>query len=204
MTPREERHRALDMILAEALAENPAWTPSSLSVMELMTWHNHKMKAEEGELIQSIKYVKGDATQPQGEGKKFIAHICNDDGGWGAGFTGALSSRWKEPEEHYRKLSALYLGDVWLVPIRNVKDIVVANMIAQRGYRRPGNLTPLRYEALEACLFRLAAAAKRDGASVHMPRIGSGLGGGDWGTIEHLIEKTLLASGVPVTVYTLP
>jgi len=33
-----------------------------------------------------ITYLVGDATQPQGEGVKVIAHICNDIGAWGAGF----------------------------------------------------------------------------------------------------------------------
>lgn len=205
MNSRVERHHALDLILAEALKEHPTWLPSTLSVLDLMTWHNDKMKAEglTPPPLPVINYVKGDATQPQGTGTKFITHICNDDGGWGAGFTRALSSRWKEPEEHYRGLRARNLGDVWAVPIDDVKDTVVVNMIAQRGYRRPGNLTPLRYEALEKCLSSLVEIAVRNKASVHMPKIGAGLGGGDWNVIEKIIEKTLIAGGVAVTVYEL-
>jgi len=30
-----------------------------------------------------IKYIKGNATNPAGEGNKLIVHICNDTGGWG-------------------------------------------------------------------------------------------------------------------------
>lgn len=40
-----------------------------------------------------IHYVTGDATEPIGEGEKIIAHICNDQGGWGAGFVLALSKK---------------------------------------------------------------------------------------------------------------
>jgi hypothetical protein len=29
----------------------------------------------------SIKYLKGDATGPQGDGLKIICHVCNDVGG---------------------------------------------------------------------------------------------------------------------------
>lgn len=205
MNSRVERHHALDLILAEALKEHPTWQPSTLSVLELMTWHNDKMKAEglTPPPLPVIKYVKGDATQPQGEGPKFIAHICNNDGGWGAGFTGALSRRWKEPELHYRTLYIRNLGDTWFVTVDEKAGLTVANMIAQKGYRRPGNLIPLGYAALEECLFRLAQAARTSKASVHMPRIGSGLGGGDWNVIEKIIEKTLIAGGVSVTVYEL-
>jgi hypothetical protein len=33
--------------------------------------------------MKTILYLKGDATNPQVEGNKIIAHICNDIGGWG-------------------------------------------------------------------------------------------------------------------------
>jgi hypothetical protein len=39
---------------------------------------------------------------------------------------------------------------------------------------------------------------------VHMPRIGCGLAGGQWEEIEPIIETTLGAKGVAVTVYDLP
>lgn len=45
-----------------------------------------------------IKYVIGDATEPQGTGRKIIAHVCNDCGGWGAGFVLALSAKDYRPE----------------------------------------------------------------------------------------------------------
>lgn len=41
-------------------------------------------------------------------------------------------------------------------------------------------------------------------ASVHMPRIGCGLGGGNWEFVESLIVEYLCDRGVPVTVYDLP
>ena len=38
-------------------------------------------------------------------------------------------------------------------------------------------------------------------ASVHMPRIGCGLTGGEWPEIEKIIDETLCAAGVEVFVY---
>jgi O-acetyl-ADP-ribose deacetylase (regulator of RNase III) len=53
--------------------------------------------------MESLRIVKGDATAPQVEGNKIIAHVCNDLGRWGKGFVLALSRRWPEPEREYRR-----------------------------------------------------------------------------------------------------
>ncbi len=77
----------------------------------------------------------------------------------------------------------------------------VANMIGQRGMRTGSKGVPVRYEAIDTALGVVAAEARELGASVHMPRIGCGLAGGRWSRIEPLIERRLIAAGVPVTVY---
>ena len=61
----------------------------------------------------------------------------------------------------------------------------------------------MRYWAIEAGLSDLADEALALEASVHMPRIGCGLAGGDWESIESIITRTLLASGIETTVYDL-
>jgi O-acetyl-ADP-ribose deacetylase (regulator of RNase III) len=43
--------------------------------------------------------------------------------------------------------------------------------------------------------------ARELGASVHMPRIGCGLVGGEWTEVEPLIEQHMVVAGVPLTVY---
>ncbi|WP_218034641.1 hypothetical protein [Acrocarpospora corrugata] len=53
--------------------------------------------------MAQIHYLHGDATCPQAEGPKVIAHICHDQGGWGKGFVLAVSRRWPEPEAAYRR-----------------------------------------------------------------------------------------------------
>ncbi|MDB5329368.1 MAG: hypothetical protein JWP03_519 [Phycisphaerales bacterium] len=50
----------------------------------------------------AIHYLVGDATAPQGDGPRIIAHVCNDLGRWGRGFVLALSKRWHEPEARFR------------------------------------------------------------------------------------------------------
>jgi O-acetyl-ADP-ribose deacetylase (regulator of RNase III) len=139
----------------------------------------------------TVNYLIGDATQPQGEGVKFICHISNDLGGWGAGFVIALSNRWPQPEQEYRKLKPqeLILGNVQLVQVTT--DIYVINMIAQSGFMSYNNLVPVKYDALKECLDKVRTFALLFKATVHMPRIGAGLGGGDWNTIEKIIQTSL-------------
>lgn len=156
-----------------------------------------------------IRYIDGDATRPEGDGPKIIAHVCNCVGGWGRGFVVAVSKRWRQPEAHYRSLASYDLGVTHFVSVE--PNIRVANMIAQQGYG-PGNRNkhrttqedsdiPLRYDALKACLSSLGREAARLGASVHMPRIGCALAGGSWAKVEPLIQSEVCALGVAVTVY---
>lgn len=145
-----------------------------------------------------IRYVVGDATRPLGQGPRVIAHVVNTIGAWGAGFVVAVSRRWPEPERDYRELDARPLGSVQFVSVG--EGIVVANMIAQEGVGGP---RPLRYGALVRCLERVRDYALTHGASLHAPRLGCGLAGGRWQVVEPLIEETLCAHGVDVTVYDL-
>jgi O-acetyl-ADP-ribose deacetylase (regulator of RNase III) len=154
----------------------------------------------------TINYIKGDATQPIGEGYKIIVHVCNDIGGWGRGFVVALSQRWSKPESDFKKWykskENYSLGEVIFVQVED--DIWVANMIGQRDIKpdKEGN-PPVRYEAIAKALSKVAAFAREKNASAHMPRIGCGLAGGTWDKMEPIIIKELVGVNIPVIVYDL-
>jgi O-acetyl-ADP-ribose deacetylase (regulator of RNase III) len=152
-----------------------------------------------------IQYCIGDATQPIGEGNKIIPHICNDIGGWGKGFVLALSKRWKQPEQAYREWyesqKNFELGQVQFVEVE--PDLVVANIIGQKGIQKSGGKAPIRYEAVKEGLAKIAIYAQDKNASIHMPRIGSGLAGGKWEVIEKIIQEELIVKDIEVTVYAL-
>ena len=98
------------------------------------------------------------------------------------------------------------LGESQYVPVRDYgnrleEPLVVANMIAQHGNSTP-TYRAVDYDALRRCLHNLAGAAWFAGATVHMPRIGCGLGGGDWETVSAIIEDEI--NRIPVYVYDLP
>jgi O-acetyl-ADP-ribose deacetylase (regulator of RNase III) len=151
-----------------------------------------------------IKYIKGDATQPTGEGNKIIVHVCNDVGGWGKGFVMAISKRWKEPEAHYRQWSKeqqnFRLGEVQFVRVE--PTIWVANLIGQHDIRRGKDGSPtVRYGAIREGLAKVSAFAREINGSVHMPRIGCGLAGGTWDQIEPALTHELVGLGVETVVY---
>ena len=145
-----------------------------------------------------ITYLKGDATYPQGSGIKLLVHVANDKSVWAAGFVVAISKRWKEPEHMYRMMPVKELGTIQVVSVED--NIVVVNMIAQTLFSKKykGNNIPLSYTALEKCLRRVNRIAERYDMTVHGPRFGSGLAGGDWTVIENMINEIIK---VPVFIY---
>lgn len=159
----------------------------------------------------AINYVRGDATQPRGDGPQIIAHVCNDIGAWGRGLVTAISKRWPQAERAFRAWHTksgerpFALGEVQFVEV--APGLWVANMISQHGIARRGKtadgLPPIRYDALEQSLRAVAEFARARLASVHMPRIGCGLAGGTWERIEPLIERAFDAAGVNVSVHDL-
>jgi O-acetyl-ADP-ribose deacetylase (regulator of RNase III) len=155
-----------------------------------------------------IQYITGDATNPQTEGLRVITHCCNDIGVWGAGFVIALSRRWPEPEAIYRRAGKLELGEVQFCKVDSDQPTLVANIIGQHQVGSQGRIPPIRYEALRLGFQTIANSVlpfrDKTPVSVHMPRIGCGLAGGDWALIEPLLQAVFGRLEIPVYVYNLP
>lgn len=150
----------------------------------------------------SIVYFTGDATRPKlCDGDRFIIHVCNVKGGWGRGFAAAVSRRWARPEAYYRDWhrtgrdtlgGPFELGNIQPIKVEGDERIIVVNMLAQKFIGAPGptdaqDEIPLSYDALAICLTRVRALTRshfrRDNpVSIHGPKLGSGLAGGDWGS----------------------
>jgi O-acetyl-ADP-ribose deacetylase (regulator of RNase III) len=171
-----------------------------------------------------INYVKGDATNPQSTCNKLIIHCCNDEGKWGAGFVLALTKKWPHVERAYRDWAntrlhmpaipspddrikiisddetgrGFHLGAIQVVDV--AKDMAVVNMIGQRSCGRDEHgHSPVRYYALDEALKKVAEVANERKATVHCPRFGCGLAGGEWEVIETLMKLRL--PNIRTTVY---
>jgi len=164
--------------------------------------------------MSTLTYTIGDATRPRGDYTHIrprnehmvIPHVCNDVGRWGAGFVLAISARWKEPEHHYRNQElweGWRLGDTHKILVE--PQTTVINMIAQHGVGFGDGRPPIRYGALVQTMSDVArfCQAHNIRTSIHAPRFGSGLAGGDWGVIEQLIMELWVDQGIPVTIYDL-
>lgn len=152
-----------------------------------------------------IKYEKGDATEPQGEGNKLIIHVVNDIGRFGSGFALAVLKRYPKVKEEYLKafssFNPLKLGDVQFVQVAN--DVWFANMVGQHGVVGPSNPIPIKYDALTECLKKVCDFALEHNMKIYAPRFGAGLARGNWQTIESIINKELIEHNVDITIYDL-
>jgi hypothetical protein len=90
------------------------------------------------------------------------------------------------------------------------KQATVVNMIAQHGtvtrpMDRDPNRPPVRYTALASCMSKVADYITHlpQGTSIHAPKFGAGLAGGNWDFIEELIRELWIDRGIPVTIYSL-
>jgi hypothetical protein len=156
----------------------------------------------------AVVELDGDALKPRGIGPRLIAHIVPDTTAlWGGnGFASQVRRRFPEVWTKYRHETvdvgrSPRLGEVFAGPLNETTDIV--HMVAQRGIG-PSKGPRLRYAPLAECLALVRELAKKHGASVHMPRIGTGHGGASWDVVRELITQELVYKGVPTTVYRLP
>lgn len=170
-----------------------------------------------------LTYTTGDATQPQGGGPQLLIHCCNDEGGWGSGFVLALNRRfgtgpgsprhayrtWHHQGLHPQASGPFELGHIQTVTVDDslLSSLHVINMIGQHktiNSLPKGAGPPIRYDALKAALRRVRQKAIQLKASVHAPRFGAGLAGGNWHRIEQLIDQQLTSHNIDVTIYDLP
>jgi hypothetical protein len=139
------------------------------------------IKYHVGDLFEAIKLIDGTVVIP---------HICNNVGGWGAGFVVPLGRHFPESRKQYLEwcenevVSPMELGEVQFVHCGNV---VICNMIAQNGLMNSKNPKPINYEALTKCLSRVKHYLNGKG-EIHTCAFGSGLAGGDWTVISILLE----------------
>ncbi len=158
-------------------------------------------------IASNLHFYKGDATQPRGTERKILLQVVNDKARtWGPGFAAAVKKRWPSAEKQFTEWVMsrdrdFRLGGVHVVSLRD--DLILASLVAQHGYG-PSDKPRLRYGALLESLRKVAEVAKQQSATIHMPRIGSGLAGGDWSIVEGILQETLGTAGLDLTVYDLP
>lgn len=142
-----------------------------------------------------IEYRKGNLLDVK---SGVIAHGVNCQGVMGSGVALAVKKKWPDVFLRYQKLctsniapTKSFLGHVQFVSsIENyagTKDFpVIANCFTQDRYGT--DKRHVDYEAVAQCF---SVLNYRSGLYGHLniPKIGSGLGGGDWSVIESIIRS---------------
>lgn len=154
-----------------------------------------------------IRVLHGDVLEPRNEGKKIICQLVNDKAvKWGGGVARKIAKRFPNTEEAFTEQVIQIpqrerLGRVVFTEASD--DLTIASLIGQEGFG-PSPFPRIRYAALQTCLERVADHAASIGASIHMPKIGTGSARGDWSTIEEMLDDVMVRAGLFVTVYDVP
>ena len=143
-----------------------------------------------------MNYKTGDILKAlQNNEVDYIAHGVNCSDGFGAGLARQIAKQYPATRKHYHMTFDKFgwkLGDVCVTPDK------ILNCATQQTYG-PNGMKYVSYDAIEKCMSFINAAYQ--GNRIGLPKIGAGLGGGNWNIIEKIIEETL--TDVDVTIYTL-
>lgn len=146
-----------------------------------------------------IKYIKGDLLQSNCQ---LLCHGVNCSGGFGSGLAGQIAKKYPRVRELYYKkynYEGWQLGEVQFVRIKN--SLFIANCATQKYYGR-GVQQYVDYNAIETCLREVFSFANENQLSVGLPKIGCGLGGGDWLIVKELINKlSVIYNRLDIVVY---
>lgn len=160
--------------------------------------------------------IKGDLLSVA---KGIIAHGCNCQGAFGSGVAGAIARKYPGVRDAYLQKHnrvGWKLGDVQIVridgnPVKEVtnselfaeKDkLFIANCATQFNYN-PKTGPHLDYDALERCMKKVLRLCWEQMLPLAIPHIGCGLAGGNWETVQEIINRVNLDWKVPITVYEL-
>ena len=147
-----------------------------------------------------IEYISGDLLDHDGP----IAHGVNCQGVMASGVAKVIREKWPEFFAKFHKTSKLYAPEELLGKIDFVYTTLTTsgeyedspyflgcNLYTQLNYGREG-YRYASYDAIAKCFESLNLRHDREfrGKVLGIPKIGAGLGGGDWSVIESIINSS--------------
>lgn len=154
----------------------------------------------------------GDITQAS---EFIIAHGCNAQGVMGSGVAKAIRKAYPKAYADYLhkyETDGLKLGDIVWSYTHNKPDLpaeflptrLIANCITQQHYGKDRKVY-VNYEAIQTCMRQIDFINRAWYDSIQkvaMPKIGAGLGGGDWSVISKIIEEEITSTEPVIYVLT--
>lgn len=135
-----------------------------------------------------------------------IIHGCNAQGVMGAGVALAIKNRFPEAYRSYRNAylanDGLVLGSVIIVPCEDKLGLkYIGNCITQEFYGKDKKQY-CDYDAITDCLISIKNFCEElDLNTFAMPKIGCGLGGGDWRTVSIIINTIFINTNITPVIY---
>ena len=137
----------------------------------------------------TIEYIKGDLFKTP---IKVILHGCNAKGVMGGGVAAIVKKVYPAAFEEYFHYCDDGFADLGTNCVVQDSGKVIVNAITQDGYGT--HKRQVSYDAIVSVFEKLEDDLKfcdEFEGVVAMPKIGAGLGGGDWDIIATIIEKTV-------------
>lgn len=127
--------------------------------------------------------------------KGIVVHGVNCMGAMGSGVALQIKRKYPYVFERYEALVESYddpgrlLGGIQVVPV--TESLLVINAFTQLSYGT--HQQQVDYNALRTCFKLISEVGGQDpeSAKIYYPKIGAGLGGGDWKVISPIIEAEL-------------
>lgn len=135
------------------------------------------------------KYINGDLLDAKAN---YIAHGVNCQGVMGSGVAKVIKEKFPEVYREYSAIlnafpKSILLGYCQIVPIENYNYKGVLNLFTQFNY----GYDKKRYVNYKAIVDSFTLLNNRcNGKLIAIPKIGAGLGGGDWNIIKELIDDS--------------
>lgn len=132
---------------------------------------------------------------------KIIVHGCNMQYTFGSGVARLVRDNYSEAYEEYLKQPELQLGSISYAESRGK---IIVNAITQQFYGRDGRRY-VDYNAIRSCMQKVKELAFTtfSTSNVSIPKIGAGLGGGDWEVISSILNEDEIINKLNITVWEL-
>lgn len=160
----------------------------------------------------TLNYKQGDLLECTKEKEFRIVHSGNNRGKMASGVAAAILNKFPQVKEDYLKAYSTY----WVASTRWLGEVVISvtsyqgnigyiyTIIGQDGYGYDGKKY-VDYDALRRGFLSIKARVIQENpkATLSMPKIGAGLGGGDWLVISTIIKDVFKDTEFTINIYEL-
>lgn len=149
----------------------------------------------------TIEYVSGDITKAE---NGLIIHGVNCQRVMGSGLALHIKNKWPEVYNEYMKQGQGkdMLGQTSIIMVDD--KLFVANCYTQVNYGRKEGHKYANIDAIDKCLESAFIFCSSEELTLHVPKIGCGLGGLDWDNevFPLVYKKSLIYPDVKIIIYT--